>query len=115
MKGGHGFFNQLDMNYMVSVRRFFDKFPGTTQEDVKNSSGKVIAHKQIWPELSTYNEIKDKIIKQSEEIKELQEKIKNLEDKMKNNSNNNSVNTTRTFYTAKSKGGKRKTQKKQKV
>lgn len=110
MKGGHGAFNQLNNDYVHAVAQFFSNYPKRQpREAVKDSSDKIIGYRDIIPELSTYDEIKNKINKQEEHIKELQEQIKELEGKMKNNSNTGSVNT---FYTAKSKGGKRRTQKK---
>ncbi len=114
MKGGHGFFNQLDQNYYISVRNFFGgaSFIGSEappQIPVTNSSGKIIGYRSLYQEPTTYLDFKETIIKHSEEIKQLQDKIKQLEEKMKNNSNTGSVNS---FYTATSKGGHRKTQKK---
>ena len=111
-----GDFQFLERNYYDSVFWFFKganllekaKFRKEAIP-IKNKSGKIISYREVFPEPTTYLDFKEAIIKQSEEIKELQDKIKQLEEKIKNNSNTGSVNT---FYTATSKGGKRKTQKK---
>jgi hypothetical protein len=110
MKGGHGPFNYLPRLYVNAVQNYFKNYPENQRIEVYNNDNKLTGYKNSYSSesLITFQEMKDAIL-------QLQTQVKELEEKMKNNSNTGSVSTTQTFFSANSKGGKRKTQKKRKV